>query len=224
MTTPAPLGQNNWGQNNWQAWEAPQYETPQPLWMLSFADLTALMVCFFILLFSLQSMDRPAWEAVRGSLRSSFAARAVVGQVVVPGDGTNALPTKPAAPDGVGYLKSLLELGLANVPGWQAGQGTLQAGPHGEELVFPVPAAARSVAAWAPLAEVVRSWNNPLRVRVRVPADAALGSVAQQLMQAAAVANGLRQMGVTDFQVEVQRAPAGAAAPTMGWDLVVGAK
>lgn len=214
----------NFLENNWQAWEAPQHETPQPLWMLSFADLTALMVCFFILLFSLQSMDRPAWEAVKGSLRSSFAPQALVGQVVVPSDGANALPAKPAATDGVGYLKSLLEQGLASVPEWQEMQGTLQAGPIGEELVLPVPATARSVAAWAPLAEVVRSWNNPMRVRVRVAADAALGDVAQQLTQAATVVNALRQMGVTDFQVEVRRAPAEEAGQPLGWDLVVGAK
>jgi flagellar motor protein MotB len=221
MMTPAPFGQENW-----QAWEAPQHAAPQPLWMLSFADLTALMVCFFILLFSLQSMDRPAWEAVRGSLRSSFAPDTVVGPVVVPGDSGNAMPAKPAAVDGVGYLKSLLQQGLTTVPGWQGVEGALQKGPDGEELVLPVPAWARTVAAWAPLAEVVRSWNNPMRVRVRVPTDAALGDVAEQLMQAALVVQGLRQMGVADFQVEVWRGAGDAAGigPAGAWELVVAAE
>jgi hypothetical protein len=188
--------------------------------MLSFADLTALMVCFFILLFSLQKMDRPAWEAVRGSLRSSFASQAVVWPVVVPGDGGNAVLVKPAEPDGVGYLKSLLEQGIAAVPGWQGLQGDVRKGAYGEELVLPVPVAARSVAAWAPVAEVVWGWNNPLRLRVRVPADAALGEVAQHLAQAAAVVKGLRQMGVADFQVELVRDQALNDA-AHAWDLVV---
>ncbi|MEW6595829.1 MAG: flagellar motor protein MotB [Thermodesulfobacteriota bacterium] len=46
-----------------------------PAWMVTFADMMTLMLCFFILLLSFSSMDRPSFEKVTGSLREAFGVQ-----------------------------------------------------------------------------------------------------------------------------------------------------
>ncbi len=41
-------------------------------WMITFADLTALMLTFFVLLFSMQRVDMATWEAVVDSLKQQL--------------------------------------------------------------------------------------------------------------------------------------------------------
>jgi chemotaxis protein MotB len=44
-----------------------------PAWMATFSDLMNLLLCFFVLLFAMSSVDQEKWEAVVASLTSSFS-------------------------------------------------------------------------------------------------------------------------------------------------------
>ena len=44
-----------------------------PAWMNTFADLMNLLLCFFVLLFSMSTVDAEKFEKVIASLRSSFS-------------------------------------------------------------------------------------------------------------------------------------------------------
>lgn len=44
-----------------------------PMWMNTFADLMNLLLCFFVLLFSMSTVDAEKYEKVVASLRSSFS-------------------------------------------------------------------------------------------------------------------------------------------------------
>ena len=44
-----------------------------PGWMATFSDLMNLLLCFFVLLFSMSSVDAAKFEAVVASLQSSFS-------------------------------------------------------------------------------------------------------------------------------------------------------
>ncbi len=44
-----------------------------PEWMATFSDLMNLLLCFFVLLFSMSSVDQEKWEEVVASLTSSFS-------------------------------------------------------------------------------------------------------------------------------------------------------
>ncbi|MDD5935735.1 MAG: flagellar motor protein MotB [Clostridiales bacterium] len=52
-----------------------QEEPPKgaPAWMTTFSDLMNLLLCFFVLLFSMSSVDEEKWEKVVASLTSSFS-------------------------------------------------------------------------------------------------------------------------------------------------------
>lgn len=60
-----------------------QEEAPKgsPAWMATFSDLMNLLLCFFVLLFSMSSVDAAKFEMVVASLRSSFS--------VLPGGGSS---------------------------------------------------------------------------------------------------------------------------------------
>ena len=44
-----------------------------PAWMTTFSDLMNLLLCFFVLLFSMSSVDADKWEKVVNSMNSSFS-------------------------------------------------------------------------------------------------------------------------------------------------------
>lgn len=44
-----------------------------PAWMATFSDLMNLLLCFFVLLFAMSSVDQEKWEQVVASLTSSFS-------------------------------------------------------------------------------------------------------------------------------------------------------
>lgn len=52
-----------------------QEEAPKgsPAWMATFSDLMNLLLCFFVLLFSMSSVDAAKFEMVVASLKSSFS-------------------------------------------------------------------------------------------------------------------------------------------------------
>lgn len=52
-----------------------QEEAPKgsPAWMTTFSDLMNLLLCFFVLLFSMSTVDADKWEEVVNSMTSSFS-------------------------------------------------------------------------------------------------------------------------------------------------------
>ena len=52
-----------------------QEEAPKgsPAWMTTFSDLMNLLLCFFVLLFSMSTVDAAKFDAVIASLQSSFS-------------------------------------------------------------------------------------------------------------------------------------------------------
>lgn len=44
-----------------------------PLWMATFGDLMNLLLCFFVLLFSMSTIDAQKFEEIAASLSSSFS-------------------------------------------------------------------------------------------------------------------------------------------------------
>ena len=44
-----------------------------PAWMSTFSDLMNLLLCFFVLLFSMSSVDAEKFEKVAASLNASFS-------------------------------------------------------------------------------------------------------------------------------------------------------
>ena len=51
--------------------EEPKKGSPE--WMATFSDLMNLLLCFFVLLFSMSSIDNEKWEKVVESLQNSFS-------------------------------------------------------------------------------------------------------------------------------------------------------
>ena len=44
-----------------------------PAWMATFSDLMNLLLCFFVLLFSMSSIDEKRWEEVAASFNATFS-------------------------------------------------------------------------------------------------------------------------------------------------------
>lgn len=56
-----------------------------PAWMATFSDLMNLLLCFFVLLFSMSSVDAEKFEMVVASLQSSFSVLPAGGSSIEPG-------------------------------------------------------------------------------------------------------------------------------------------
>ncbi len=67
-----------------------------PAWMATFSDLMNLLLCFFVLLFSMSSVDAEKFEQVIASLQSSFSVLpsggASIGEGQMVGNGISQLP------------------------------------------------------------------------------------------------------------------------------------
>lgn len=81
---------------------APDRAVRAPLWMLTFTDLVAILVTFFVLLFSLSAIRSDVWNAMTGRLSQAPADHTAPGntgtRLVDPVDkGLSADPIPPAA-------------------------------------------------------------------------------------------------------------------------------
>lgn len=45
-----------------------------PAWMLTFADLVSLLICFFVLLYSMKSVDEEIWKNISGSFAGALSS------------------------------------------------------------------------------------------------------------------------------------------------------
>jgi chemotaxis protein MotB len=58
-----------------RAYEPP----PQPIWLISFADLISLLLCFFVMLFAMSSVELTRWRDVAASTGTPSAAGSLTG-------------------------------------------------------------------------------------------------------------------------------------------------
>lgn len=78
--------------------ELPPAEERAPGWIVTFADLMALLMCFFVLLLSFSSMDAEKYRRIAETMRSAFGVHA---QMHFDGSSTNGFlkAQVPAEPD-----------------------------------------------------------------------------------------------------------------------------
>ncbi len=58
--------------------------TNAPAWVMTFADLMSLLMCFFVLLLSFSEMDVQKYKQVAGSLREAFGVQRLVESKIMP--------------------------------------------------------------------------------------------------------------------------------------------
>lgn len=86
---------------------APQPEPPDMAWLLTFADLVSLLITFFVLLYSMKTVDQSKWDMINGSFRGVFADREALVMVHPEDFRTTEVVTEFQA-DSLRYLQSLL--------------------------------------------------------------------------------------------------------------------
>ncbi|RYG62158.1 MAG: hypothetical protein EON60_00790 [Alphaproteobacteria bacterium] len=159
----------------WQDMAVPRYQPNRTAWLVSFVDLTALLLAFFVLLFSTQTLQRDKWEAVTGSFREQFAPRTTVVPMVAEG-GDNAVVRVTGVKSGLAYLDTLLLQRMETDPVWSTLQALREQGGMNGELRYALPKSALEGAgvhdAWLRLGGVVRGWKNSVGIRVTAPAAA----------------------------------------------------
>lgn len=80
--------------------ECPDCEPGLPAWMATFADLMALLMCFFVLLLSFSEMDALKFKRLAGSMRNAFGVQAELNVNEIPkGTSIIAQEFSPARPD-----------------------------------------------------------------------------------------------------------------------------
>ena len=68
-----------------------------PAWMATFSDLMNLLLCFFVLLFSMSTVDAEKFEMVIASLQSSFSILPSGGASIGDGEMVSSGVSQPAA-------------------------------------------------------------------------------------------------------------------------------
>ena len=57
--------------------EAPKSDGPgAPAWVMTFADLMSLLMCFFVLLLAFSEMDAAKFKQLSGSMKEAFGVQA----------------------------------------------------------------------------------------------------------------------------------------------------
>lgn len=147
-----------------------QYRKPATTWMVIFADVLALLLTFFVLLFSMNSVKIEGWQAIVDTFSERLnPARPETVAEVSPVSGA-AKVYRSSALD-LDYLSNILEVKVSDHP--LLGQGLIRR--FDDRLVFSVPTdllfepgAARlapgNVRAVAELGEMFRSVSNRISV------------------------------------------------------------
>lgn len=81
----------------------PEHETPRssaPPWIVTFADLMVLLMCFFVLMLSFSEMDPAKFKLMSGSMQQAFGVQTSVTATDVPkGTSLDAKDFSPAVPE-----------------------------------------------------------------------------------------------------------------------------
>ena len=82
---------------------------PNMAWLLTFADLVSLLITFFVLLFSMKTVDESQWDVLKGTMMGVFAQETSE-MVVHPEDfdTTEVIPEFPA--ESLLYLQTVLQV------------------------------------------------------------------------------------------------------------------
>ncbi len=165
-----------------QALQAPRQKIPEQAWMLTFADLTSLLLCFFVLFYATQTIDKPRWQTLVGSFAASFAPRTLAVSLTPSGQG-NAMPVV-ATRRSVAYLDNILRQRLQNDTAWNGLVGFEVPEVQEYQYVLPSsltnPADPTTRAAWQRLGAVVFNWRTPVAVRVVVPVGGNWGAASSR--------------------------------------------
>lgn len=193
------------GDKLWHEVQAPAWQPGRTAWLVTFVDLTGLILGFFVLMFSLQTLDRNSWEAMAGSFQAAFAPKVAV-VPVTPQGLNNAVVVVTGVKSNLSYLDSLLHQRLGDDPVWgQLAAETAGVGAS-SEMVYVLPAAVvdgdgrGNIGAWRRLGDVVRGWKNPLAIRVVVTKE----NWREGTEQATSLASMLAHVGVVGIVGEVR--------------------
>jgi flagellar motor protein MotB len=78
-----------------------------PAWMLTFADLVSLLICFFVLLYSMKSVDESIWKKISGSFAGALNYSQKFKEVT-PNSDSGVEAEKILNSDGMEYIQSIL--------------------------------------------------------------------------------------------------------------------
>jgi chemotaxis protein MotB len=80
--------------------ELPEIRNGSPPWLITFADLMVLLMCFFVLMLSFSEMDREKFKLMSGSMSEAFGVQTEVTATDAPkGTSLEANEFSPAVPD-----------------------------------------------------------------------------------------------------------------------------
>lgn len=80
--------------------ELPETRNGSPPWLITFADLMVLLMCFFVLMLSFSEMDREKFKVMSGSMSEAFGVQTEVTATDVPkGTSLEANEFSPAVPE-----------------------------------------------------------------------------------------------------------------------------
>lgn len=87
--------------------EKPKAAAETPAWMLTFADLVSLLICFFVLLYSMKSVDESLWKKISGSFAGALNYSQKFKQVS-PNNESGVEAEQILNSDGMEYIESIL--------------------------------------------------------------------------------------------------------------------
>jgi chemotaxis protein MotB len=80
--------------------ELPEVRSGSPPWLITFADLMVLLMCFFVLMLSYSEMDREKFKLMSGSMTEAFGVQADVSVTETPkGTSLEANEFSPGVPE-----------------------------------------------------------------------------------------------------------------------------
>lgn len=104
-------------------------------WMLTFADLLSLLLTFFVLVFSMSTIQFDSWKSVVETMRDEFNPN-YAAITLRNYENQQAVARRPARGLNLNYLRALIERDLARYPGMDAARVKREA----DRLVISVPA------------------------------------------------------------------------------------
>ncbi len=123
----------------------PQEEAGAPAWMVTFADMMTLLLCFFALLLSFSQVDATKYRLFIGSIKDAFGTSRDSNFTTVPGKGTPVLVNQSAQQTLLKELQSVIpnsfpksesnkgKVVLVSVPGkvlYESGEAELKPEMH----------------------------------------------------------------------------------------------
>jgi|HubBroStandDraft_1064217.scaffolds.fasta_scaffold00147_9 chemotaxis protein MotB len=172
----------------------PELETPPgmaPGWMITFADLLALLLTFFVLVFATASVDQKDWQRVVQPISAYLTGRTIAAPAVAP-----PAPANPARDD-LAYVSTLLDRLVADVP---ALAGAVVAREEHSVLLTLPPGAGGAAPPLADLARLLAGLDNRIEILAHGGTDpsphaAPLADWRRALEKGLAVAAELRRLG-----------------------------